>query len=94
MRAIHVGLLALPFSALLFSQACFVNDETATPTTSSGGSAGAGTGGSTGGTGGMGTGGVSQDGLPTLDKPSDPLVPTHCGYPVPSNVYLKSDPTT
>jgi hypothetical protein len=33
-------------------------------------------------------------GLPLLGSDCDPLVPTQCGFPFPSNVYLDDDPTT
>ncbi|APR75076.1 Hypothetical protein A7982_00422 [Minicystis rosea] len=66
------------------AEACS-NTETTNPTTSSTGSGGAGgTGGTGGGTGGTGGG-------PLLDKPCDPLVPSFCGFPFPSNVYLADD---
>jgi hypothetical protein len=51
--------------------------------------------GTTTGTGSTGTGGGS--GIPggrLLDKDCDPLVPTHCGFPFPSNVYLVDDAKT
>jgi hypothetical protein len=35
-----------------------------------------------------------KDALPLLAAECDPLVPTQCGYPFPSSVYLVSDPTT
>jgi hypothetical protein len=57
---------------------------TSTTTTTSSSSSGAGgSGGSGGGTGG-----------PLLDGDCDPLVPSHCGYPFPSNVYLLDDAAT
>jgi hypothetical protein len=31
---------------------------------------------------------------PLLDGPCDPIAPTHCGFPFPSNVYLADDPST
>src|SRR5262249_26844884 len=34
------------------------------------------------------------DAPPLLAADCDPLVPTQCGYPFPSNVYLVDDPTT
>ena len=87
MRAIHLGLLALPLSLTLLVQACFVHDdEPTTPVTTTG------TGGGSGG-GGAGGGGV-DDGLPKLDQACDPLVPSHCGFPFPSNVYLTTDAST
>jgi hypothetical protein len=54
-----------------------------------------------GGTGG-GDGGLScptlptppADALPLLAAECDPLVPTQCGYPFPSNVWLVNDATT
>lgn len=33
-------------------------------------------------------------GLPLLGADCDPLVPSHCGFPMPSNVYLADDATT
>jgi hypothetical protein len=56
-------------------------------TTGTGGSSG--TGGSTTGTGGNGTGAG-----PLLDKDCDPLVPSQCGFPFPSDVYLEANATT
>src|SRR5262245_49834886 len=38
-------------------------------------------------------GGVKVFG-PYLDGDCDPLVPTHCGFPFPSDVYLVEDPAT
>jgi hypothetical protein len=70
-------------------------DETLKPaTTGTGGTGGGtvGTGGTGGGTGGS-TGGSGGSGM-KLDKPCDPIVPTQCGFPFPSNVYLDDDPTT
>ncbi|MFO0755696.1 MAG: hypothetical protein U0359_04365 [Byssovorax sp.] len=34
-----------------------------------------------------------KEGLPLLGADCDPLVPTQCGFPFPSNVYLQDDPT-
>lgn len=34
------------------------------------------------------------EGVPLLGADCDPMVPTQCGYPFPSNVYLADDPTT
>jgi len=34
------------------------------------------------------------DAAPLLAASCDPLVPTQCGFPFPSSVYLKADPTT
>ncbi len=59
-------------------------------TTASTGSGGAG---STSATGGGGAGGGGIQGLPLLGGDCDPLVPTFCGLPFPSNVYLVDDPT-
>lgn len=36
---------------------------------------------------------ATTGGLPLLGADCDPLVPTQCGYPFPSNVYLADDPT-
>ena len=33
-------------------------------------------------------------GLPLLGGDCDPMVPTQCGYPFPSDVYTKADPTS
>src|SRR5262245_45719805 len=35
-----------------------------------------------------------QGGVPLLGADCDPMVPTQCGFPFPSNVYLQDDPTT
>jgi len=35
-----------------------------------------------------------KDGLPLLGADCDPMSPTQCGFPFPSNVYLQDDPTT
>jgi hypothetical protein len=35
-----------------------------------------------------------KDGLPLLGADCDPLVPTQCGFPFPSNVYLRDDAST
>ncbi len=35
-----------------------------------------------------------KEGLPLLGADCDPLVPTQCGFPFPSNVYLQDDPST
>ncbi len=41
-----------------------------------------------------GTGGGAQNpGGDLLDGDCDPIAPEHCGFPFPSNVYLKADPT-
>jgi hypothetical protein len=37
---------------------------------------------------------VPDGGVPLLGSDCDPLVPTQCGFPFPSNVYLRDDPTT
>jgi hypothetical protein len=83
------SVLAFPVVVGLAAQAC-TNDETVMPaTTGSSSSSGGGAGGSpgTGGTGGTGGG-------PILDKPCDPMVPSGCGFPFPSNVYLVPDAST
>jgi hypothetical protein len=36
----------------------------------------------------------SQEGVALLGSDCDPMVPTQCGYPFPSNVYLADDATT
>ena len=51
------------------------------------GSGGAGGEGASAGTGAVG-------GVPLLGDDCDPIVPSHCGYPFPSNVYLEEDDTT
>jgi hypothetical protein len=81
--------LWFPLSAVLAAQACssaepIMPATTATCTGTTTGTGGAGTGG--GGTGGGGGG--------LLDGPCDPLVPSMCGFPFPSNVYLNDDATT
>lgn len=74
-------------SALLLTSACggAIYDEAPT------GGGGAGQGGGTGGDdGGGGDGGGGGD---LLGGDCDPMVPSHCGLPFPSNVYLVDDPT-
>jgi hypothetical protein len=88
MRAIHLGLLALPLAFTALTQACYVDENVSPGTTSTGGAAPGGS--ATGGSGGE----AGDDTLPQLDKPCDPLVPSQCGFPFPSNVYLTADPTT
>ncbi|MBL8741551.1 MAG: hypothetical protein JNK04_10670, partial [Myxococcales bacterium] len=56
-----------------------------------GGGGGAGLEGGAGGGGGGGSPPV--DGLPLLGSDCDPMVPSHCGLPFPSNVYLLDDPS-
>lgn len=46
-----------------------------------------------GGAGGEAGGGAPPDGLPLLGSDCDPMVPSHCGLPFPSNVYLLDDPS-
>jgi hypothetical protein len=81
-------LVWFPLGAALAAQACSTAEPITPATTATGtatGTGGAGTGG--GGTGGAGAG-------PLLDVPCDPLVPSMCGFPFPSNVYLNDDATT
>lgn len=52
-----------------------------------------GAGGGGGSTTSTGGGGGGPAGLPLLGGDCDPMVPTHCGLPFPSNVYLLDDPT-
>ena len=89
-----VLLFSLPFGLVVAAQACFVNDAI-NPVTTSTGTGGAGTGG-TGSHGGAGTGGGTggAGAGPLLDVPCDPLVPSQCGFPFPSNVYLNADKAT
>src|SRR5687767_9090665 len=44
--------------------------------------------------GGPVAGGVDFGPGPFLGGDCDPLVPTHCGFPFPTNVYLTNDPST
>jgi len=86
--------LALPLAIGLAVQACTVI-ETLNPSTGGTGGNGNGgmaTGAAGGGTGG-GTGGTGATGM-KLDKACDPIVPTQCGFPFPSDVYLDDDATT
>jgi hypothetical protein len=53
------------------------------------GAAGSAASGASGGSGGTGGGGFGGE---LLDGDCDPLVPTYCGLPFPSDVYLKPDP--
>src|SRR3954471_245800 len=77
-----LALLLAPALALaLAASGC--GDETLNPVGSSSSSSGSG-----GGTGG----GVPEG--PLLDGDCDPMVPSQCGFPFPSNVYLTSDPRT
>jgi len=50
-------------------------------------------GGGAGGAGGEGGAGGALVGLPLLGSDCDPMVPSHCGLPFPSNVYLLDDDT-
>src|SRR5581483_2597046 len=96
---------ALPFVfALAASASAFFacgSDESITPAPSSSSSSSSGTGGAGGGAGGGGgMGGCPSqpkppsDAVPLLGAACDPLVPTQCGYPFPSNVWLVDDPST
>jgi hypothetical protein len=81
---------ALTLTVALTAASC--GDETTAATSTgttaaSSSSSGAG-GGGTGGTGGGGGGRLLDD------KDCDPLVPSHCGFPFPSNVYLEDDAKT
>ncbi|MFO0756998.1 MAG: hypothetical protein U0359_10920 [Byssovorax sp.] len=75
-------LYALPALLLALGVAPAACSSSSTGTTGSGTTST-----TTGGTGGGSTG-------PLLDKDCDPLVPSQCGFPFPSNVYLEADPTT
>lgn len=79
-----------------FAAALALSFAVAASATSCGGESGNGTVGGAGGTGGAGaTGGTGGSGAgPLLATDCDPLVPSHCGLPFPSNVYLAEDPTS
>src|SRR5262245_50654733 len=79
----HAFFLALPLALAVAAQSCALEElSPLTSATGTGGTGGGGTGGSgTGATGGMGGMG------PLLDGPCDPIVPSQCGFPFPSNVY-------
>jgi hypothetical protein len=79
---------ALTLSIAVTAASC--GDETTTASTTTTGSS------TSGGGGGSGTGGGGGSGGGRLldDKDCDPLVPSHCGFPFPSNVYLEDDAKT
>ena len=83
-RALLGGALAVGWLAV--GSGC--GDDT---TSGAGGGSTSATGGD-GGTGG-GDGGAAPEYPPLLGADCDPMVPTHCGLPFPSNVYLVDDPT-
>lgn len=70
--------------SIAFTAASCGDDPTTASSTSSGTSAS-----SSSGSGGAG----GSDGR-LLDKDCDPIVPSHCGFPFPSNVYLEDDAKT
>lgn len=84
-RSSFIGLVGIALGLCL---GCGDDTDTfpADPPEGSGGAGGIGSGGA-GGTGGVGGGTL-------LGGDCDPLVPTHCGSPFPSNVYLAADPST
>ena len=97
----HIRSLVAVSSLVLFAGGCF--DEQINPHITSGSSAANGFGGTgSGAAGGNGSGGVGGDGgaggaptTPLLGGAAcDPLVPTQCGFPFPSNVYLVDDAST
>jgi hypothetical protein len=87
--SIGIGWVGLALVAVLGMVGAGCGDDTSASTTGSGGAA------STTATGGGGAGGDGGGtvGLPLLGGDCDPLVPTFCGLPFPSNVYLVDDPT-
>ncbi len=89
--------------ALVSAVSCSDSESISPISTGSGGAGGAtatgagGTGGfgASGGTGGATTGGGGQGGTGgLLGADCDPLVPTQCGFPFPSNVYTVADSST
>ncbi|MEQ9320925.1 MAG: hypothetical protein RIF41_17315, partial [Polyangiaceae bacterium] len=64
-----------------------------------GGEGTGGTGGAATGVGGIGTGGSNEGGSGwggdlLAGEDCDPMVPSHCGFPFPSDVWTEQDPTT
>jgi hypothetical protein len=83
-----LSVAALTLSVAFTAASCGDEATTASTTTtstsaSSSASSGSGSGGAGGGTGRL-----------LDDKDCDPLVPSHCGFPFPSNVYLENDAKT
>lgn len=89
--------LAPVFASLIALGFACGGDETVDPLDTSSASTTAATGSSASSTT-AGTGGAACDGGPTLDPLAgascDPLVPSQCGFPFPSNVYLVPDAAT
>lgn len=82
-RALWVAGMVSLFTTVAGLTAAGCSDDGGGAAPASGGSAGA----------DSSTGGASGGG-PLLDGDCDPLVPTYCGFPFPSNVWLTSDATT
>ncbi len=87
LRRLLTPLVLSLFAASAFF-ACGGDEDSGTQ--GSGGSAGTGGTGGAGGTAGTG-GVVDPEAPPLLGQDCDPMV-SHCGFPFPSNVYLKDDP--
>ncbi len=97
----RLSLLAAALAAVALGSFVACDDEEPSGGGGSGGSAVGGSGGtSAGGAGGSGGGGGAPG--PKADYPvgpwlqgdCDPLVPSHCGFPLPSNVWVRRDETT
>jgi len=83
--------LSVAFTAASCGDETTTSSTTGPATSASSSGSGGGSGSTTTGTG-TGTGGGVDGRL--LDKDCDPLVPSHCGFPFPSNVYLEDDAKT
>ena len=83
-----LSVAAFTLSVAFTAASCGDSASTASTTTTSSSSSGSGGSGSGGGGGSGGTDGR------LLDKDCDPIVPSHCGFPFPSNVYLEDDAAT
>jgi hypothetical protein len=85
----------LAVSVAFTAASCGGETTTSTATGSTTSASSSGSGGSSGSSGSSGTTGTTGGGDGRLlDKDCDPLVPSHCGFPFPSNVYLEDDGTT
>src|SRR5690349_8220867 len=94
-RSLALTTALLPFSlALAFSVSSCGSEPVDTSSSSSSSSSSAEASSSSSSSSGAGGSGTGGSGGALLDTDCDPLVPTKCGYPFPSNVYLTDDPKT
>ena len=87
MRSLALFSIAALTLSVAFTAVSCGDETTAAGTTTTASSSSTGAGGASGS--GGGGGGRLLD-----DKDCDPLVPSHCGFPFPSNVYLEDDAKT